>query len=158
MKFSSRVDIAAPAEFVFDQLADFSTFERAARRKGVSLRRTDTLAAPGAGTAWDIGFRFRGRLRQLNAEITRFERPAALDYVGSSHGFELGLALQIVAPAEGRSRLHVALEAKPRTLGARLLLQSAKLGRGRIEHRFDERIATFGAALGARFAATQGAA
>lgn len=158
MKFSGRADIAAPAEFVFDQLADFSTFERAARRKGVSLRRTDTLAAPGAGMAWDIGFRFRGRLRQLSAEITRFERPAALDYFGKSHGFELSLTLQIVEPATGRARLHVTLEAKPRTLGARLLLQSAKLGRGRLEHRFEERIAAFGSALGARFAATQGAA
>jgi len=158
MKFSSRVDIAAPAEFVFGQLADFSTFERAARRRGVSLRRVDTLAVPGPGMSWDIGFRFRGRLRQLTAEITRFDRPEALDYTGKSHGFELSLSLQITAPAAGRSRLHVTLEAKPRTLGARLLLQSAKLGRGRLEASFEDRVATFGTALGARFAAPRGVA
>lgn len=155
MKFSSRVDIAAPAEFVFDQIADFASFEHAARRRGVSLRRIDALAVPGPGMSWEVGFHFRGRLRQLTAEIIRFERPAAIDYSGKSHGFELLLSLQITVLAPGRSRLHVMLDARPRTLGARLLLQSAKLGRSRLERSFEERVATFGAALYTRFAAAQ---
>lgn len=143
MKFSNRVDVAASAEFLFDQLSDFSAFERAALKKGISLRRLDSLAAPGAGMSWDIGFRLRGRARQLIADIRRFERPTRLDYEGTSQGFQLMLGLELTALSPGRTRLTTALELRPRTLGARLLLQSAKLGRAKLERRYDERVKSF---------------
>lgn len=143
MKFSNRVDVAAPAEFVFDQLADFATFERAALRKGISLRRLDTLKVPGAGMSWDIGFKLRGRPRQLIADIRHFERPERLDYEGTSQGFQLTLTLGLMALSKTRTRLNTGLEIRPRTLGARLLLQSAKLGRSNLERRFDERVQGF---------------
>jgi len=143
MKFSNRVDVAAPAEFLFDELADFSGFERAAKRKGISLRRLDQLAGPGAGMSWDIGFRLRGRPRQLIAEVQRYDRPAQLDYEGVSQGFELLLTLGLQALAADRTRVMAGLEIKPRTLGARLLLQSAKLGRANLERRYDMRVTAF---------------
>lgn len=143
MKFSNRVDVAAPAEFLFDELADFSGFERAAKRKGISLQRLDQLAQPGAGMSWDISFRMRGRPRQLIAEIRRYDRPAQLDYEGVSQGFQLMLTLALQALAEDRTRVVTGLEIRPRTLGARLLLQSAKLGRTNLEKRYDSRVTAF---------------
>ncbi|MDF2141381.1 SRPBCC family protein [Paenirhodobacter sp. CAU 1674] len=150
MKFSSRADVAAPVAFVFDQLADFSSFEQAARGRKISLRRLDTLAVPGAGMSWDIGFMFRGKPRQLVADIRRFDRPELLEYAGVSSSFEAALALNMISLSSARTRLHVVLEMKPRTLGARLLIQSAKLGRGNLERKFTDRITRFGQALEAR--------
>lgn len=150
MKFSNRVDVAAPVDFVFDQLADFSAFERAALRKGISLQRLDALEAPGAGMSWDIGFRMRGRQRRLIADIRRYERPEWLEYEGTSQGFHLILTLQLMALAKGRTRLSTGFEVKPRTLGARLLVQSAKLGRGNLERRYDERVKAFARAIEAK--------
>lgn len=143
MKFSNRVDVAAPAEFLFDQLADFSGFERAAKRRGISLQRLDQLARPGAGMSWDINFRMRGRARQLIAEIRRYDRPAQLEYEGVSQGFQLMLTLALEALATDRTRVMTGLEIRPRTLGARLLLQSAKLGRTNLEKRYDSRVTAF---------------
>ncbi len=147
MKLSTREDIELPAEALFDELCDVSRFERAALKRGVSLKRLDTLSAPGAGMSWDIGFRFRGKPRQILADLRRFERPEALDYAGESSSFAMVLELRMVALSRSRTRLVAALEVKPRTLGARLMIQSAKLGRSNLERKFAERVKLFARAL-----------
>lgn len=143
MKFSSRTDISAPAEAVFDHVADFAPFAGEARRRGVTFRRTDGLGKPGVGMTWQVDFRFRGRMRQLALQARRFERPGQIEYLGESSGFEMVSTLQIVALAPCLTRLHVGLDLRPRTLGARIVLQSARLGRARLQQRFDERMALF---------------
>lgn len=147
MKFTSRVDIAAPAEVVFARITDVAAHERLARRKGVSLTRIDTLAEPGVGMSWQAEVPFRGRLREIEARITRFQPPESLSYEGDAQGFEFRTDIEVVALSKTRSRLHVTLEVKPRTLGARLLLQSAKLGRSSLEKKLDDRIASLGRSL-----------
>lgn len=144
MKFSSKTDIAASAEFVFQQLCDFAGFERAALRRGVDVKRLDTLTQPGPGMSWDIGFRMRGKRRQIIADIRRFDPPKLVEYSGASPSFEMLLEFQIVQLAPGRSRLQASFDVKPRTLSGRLMVQSAKLGRKRLERKYADRIATFG--------------
>ena len=51
--------------------------------------------------------------------------------------------LEFTALAPRRSRMSTLLEIKPRTLGGRLLLQSARLGRAKLDRRYDERIKSF---------------
>lgn len=143
MKFSTRKDIVAPAEFLFQKLADFGTFERLTVRRGGSLRRLDRLSQPGAGMSWDIGFRFRGRDRQMIVNLNRYEPDEILEYHGSSKSFEIGMQLQLTDLSKSRTRLNVGFEIKPRTLGARLMVQSAKLGKGNLDRRFVERIDQF---------------
>ena len=143
MKFSTRKDIAAPADFIFDRLADFGSFERIAMRRGITLKRLDTLVVPGAGMSWEIGFRFRGRERQMITDLEIFERPETLTYAGKSSSFEARLEMLVTELSKTRSRILTALEIKPRTLGARLMVQSAKLGKGNLDRRFDDRIGHF---------------
>ncbi len=140
MKFSNRVDVALPAERLFERLTDLASIERAALRKGVSMRRLDALTAPGAGMSWDVGFKLRGRARQVIVDITHFAPPARIDYAGTSSSFHLTLVLEQTELSKTRTRLSTTLEVKPRTLGARLMLQSARLGRPNLERRFDERV------------------
>lgn len=143
MKLSSREDLAAPAEFVFDQLADFGSFEALAMQRGAVITRRDKRDTPGRGLKWDVEFVFRGKPRAIAAEVTRYERPDRLDYQGVSHSFDLTLDVSLVALTRTRTRMQVGLEVKPRTLGARLMVQSAKLGRSNLEARFARRIAAF---------------
>lgn len=143
MKFSNRVDVAVPADKLFDEITDIPAVERAARRKGVELRRLDTLTEPGAGMSWDVGFRLRGKPRQMIIDVRQFERPVRIAYEGASSGFELMLAMELTELAKTRTRLTTTLELRPRTLGARLLLQSARLGRANLDRRYDERVKSF---------------
>lgn len=147
MKFSTRKDIGAPQDFVFDQFADFPSFERAAMRRGVRLNRLDALPAPAAGMSWDAAFHLRGKERQVVVDVRRFERASALEYSGTSSSFEMALVLSLLAVAPGRTRLQVHFDVKPRTLAARLLVQSAKIGRKALDRKFDERVAKFGAEI-----------
>jgi|TARA_B110000879_G_C10941741_1_gene420139 hypothetical protein len=65
MKFSTKDDIDAPIDVVFQMLCDFETFERAAMRLGAEVQRTDTKSTPGVGTAWRGTFSMRGKRRQV---------------------------------------------------------------------------------------------
>ena len=150
MKFSSREDIAAPVEFVFDQLADFSAFEGAAVARGVEITRRDTRDTPGRGMKWDVAFRFRGKARAIAAEVARYDRPDRLDYHGRSNSFEVMLEISLVALTRTRTRIQIGLEVKPRTLGARLMVQSAKLGRSNLDARFAQRIGALARKIEAR--------
>ncbi|AQS47648.1 MULTISPECIES: SRPBCC family protein [Thioclava] len=143
MKLSTRTDISAPAGFVFGRLADFGSFERVAMRRGITLKRLDTLNEPGAGMSWDIGFRFRGKQRQMITDVKRFEVPELIVYEGVSNSFEAVMDFDLTDLSRTRTRLQVGLELKPRSLGARLMIQSAKLGKGNLERRFKERIEQF---------------
>jgi hypothetical protein len=141
MKFSRREDVSAPAEAVFDSLSDFVAFERAALRRGPRLRRLDSLRLPGAGLSWDITFPFRGKQRQMIADVRRFDKPEVLEYAGVSPSFEMSLAFTLVALSRQHTRLHAEFEIRPRSLGARLMIQSAKLGRASLNSRYNKRIA-----------------
>ena len=60
MKFSTREDISAPIDQVFQALCDFEAFERLAMRRGAELRRTDTMTRPGVGMQWHVTYSMRG--------------------------------------------------------------------------------------------------
>ncbi|OOY17862.1 SRPBCC family protein [Thioclava sp. DLFJ4-1] len=143
MKLSTRTDISAPAGFVFERLADFGSFERVAMRRGITLKRLDTLSEPGAGMSWDIGFRFRGKQRQMITDVKQFEVPELIVYEGMSNSFEAVMDFDLTDLSKTRTRLQVGLDLRPRSLGARLMIQSAKLGKGNLERRFKERIEQF---------------
>ncbi|HEY0276434.1 MAG TPA: SRPBCC family protein [Paenirhodobacter sp.] len=142
-----KVDIAAPAGTVFHSITDIETLSILARRRGVVLRRTDGAPEEGMvspGMTWDADFRFRGKDRHMDAEVTRLIAPDEMAFRAVSRGFEITVTTQVVALAAIRSRLLVTLEARPRTLGARLLLQSARLGQSGLEARFQQRIDAYG--------------
>lgn len=153
MKLTGKVDINASAESVFDRLADVTAFGNLIGRKGVASRRTDGGDIPGPGMTWETDFRFRGKDRHMVSQVTRFKRPELLEFDSQTSGFDIAVSVVTVALTPARTRLQVTVEARPRSLGARLLLQSARLGRATLEARFNERIATLGKTLEARSAA-----
>lgn len=147
MKFVSRVEIDAPAQAVFNELSDFGAIDRLARKRAISLKRVDTMSHPGVGMQWQSQFQFRGRPRDIDLTMTQFTPPDALEYTGQTQGFEIVCLLQIVSLARNRSRLIVTVEVKPKSLGARLLVQSARLGKSGLDRRFDDRVRRFGSKL-----------
>ncbi len=143
MEFTTKEDVEAPIAFVFAQLTDFAAFERQALRRGAEVRRRDSMARPGVGSIWDIAFKFRGKDRQLRAEITAFDLPNSYRVFSTSAGLEGGLTVDLVPLSRERTRLTVTVAVEPRSIGARLLVQSLRLARGNLNKRLAARVAEY---------------
>ncbi|WP_371227846.1 SRPBCC family protein [Roseovarius sp. 2305UL8-3] len=141
MKFSAKEDIEAPIEFVFEQVTDFTAFERSALRRGAEVQRIDSLTEPGPGMAWDASFKLRGRKRDVKIELTSIDAPNGLVVSSRSPAMGGELVVDLVALSRGRTRMSVDIEMSPKNLSARLLVQSLKLARNNLNKRFRKRVA-----------------
>ncbi|MEM8978025.1 MAG: SRPBCC family protein [Pseudomonadota bacterium] len=143
MKFSSRDDINVPANVIFERISDFDTWERLALRRGIRVQRTDSYEDIGPGMAWDVAFRFRGKPRTLSAQMVKFDSPHEIGFAGSVGGLVMNYAVDLIALSPRRTRISTALDLKPETLSARLLLQSMRLARTRLKAGYKDRTAHF---------------
>lgn len=139
MKFSTREDIEAPIDYVFDRVTDFAAFERRALRQGAEVNRRDD-GEIGVGTVWDVAFKFRGRDRKVAAKLVVLDRPNAMQIESASDGLDAITIVELVALSQARTRVLVSLDLKAKTLTARLLLQSLKLAKTKISKRFKARV------------------
>ena len=150
MKLASKKDVEAPIATVWAALVDFETWERAAMRRGVEVARTDQLCAPGVGMSWHARFSYRGKQRQVDLSLTEMAAPGAVGFYLVSPAVESTTRIELMEMSAKRTRMHVTTEIKPRSLGARLFLQSLRLARSKVDRRFDARIAQFATELEAR--------
>jgi carbon monoxide dehydrogenase subunit G len=150
MKLASKKDVEAPIATVWAALVDFETWERAAMRRGVEVARTDQLRAPGVGMSWHARFSYRGKQRKVDLSLTEMAAPGAVGFYLVSPAVESTTRIELMEMSAKRTRMHVTTEIKPRSLGARLFLQSLRLARAKVDRRFDARIAQFATELEAR--------
>ncbi|OIP85499.1 MAG: hypothetical protein AUK37_04160 [Rhodobacterales bacterium CG2_30_65_12] len=150
MKMATREDITAPIEAVFEHLADFDGFERAAMRRGAEVARIDALSAAGPGMAWHVGFSYRGRARKANIELADFDAPERIRAMVASTGVDMELVVELVAMSRSRTRMNLSLDLRPRTIPARMMVQSLKLARQTVLKRFRQRVGDYAADLEAR--------
>lgn len=143
MQFSSKEDIEAPIEAVFEAISDFDLFERSSIRRGIEVHRVDDAAPVAPGLAWDAAFDLRGKRRQLHLTLTRLDPPEAMEITSESSGLCGDMTVELVALSPRRTRLEIALKLTPRTLSARLFLQSLKLAKANLTRRFKHRVADF---------------
>ena len=144
MKFSTRQDIEAPIDFVFARATDFSSFERQALRRGVEIERVDENKEICVGLQWSAGFSFRGKPRRVQAELTEYEPPQRLFFQSVSGGVEANMEVEFLPLSRQRTRVRLGLTLMPRTLPARLLVQSLKFAKNNLDDRFAKRLVSFG--------------
>ncbi len=150
MKFSSREDIEAPIDHVYAAITDFPAFERQALRRGADVRRTDGSGPAQEGATWQVAFSFRGKERKLKAELTRLEEQG-LQLNTASAGIDGETVVDLVPLSPRRTRLAVSIELRAKSLSARLLLQSLKLAKANLTHRFKKRVAEFASDVEGRY-------
>lgn len=145
MKFSTREDINAPIDTVFEAITRFDSFERAAMRRGAEVRRLSDAQTPDVGAAWNLRFMMQGKKREVDVALTRCEAPSTLEASITSGNIagEATCVLQQLSPE--RTRMTVAVEVRPLTLSARVLLQPLKLAKTRLTSKFKVRVAAFAA-------------
>lgn len=151
MQFSAKQDIEVPIESVFAAVTDFDGFTTQALRRGAEVVRVDTLTGPCAGMTWQVGFEFRGKRRDMEIELLKVVRPSDLKMRSTTSGLDGHMTLELVALSKQRTRLGIELELAPKTLSARLLIQSLKLARGSLSKRLRKRLEGFARATEERF-------
>ncbi len=143
MKFSTRQDTDLPAEALFAAISNFDAIARMLTRRGAVVRLQNATELPETGMSWLIGFDFRGRSRELTMELTAYQPPELIQFRGHSEQFELTVRMTVVGLTRSKSRLIFETDAQPRGMKARLLLQTAKLGKPQLDRKFAERIGDF---------------
>lgn len=141
MKLTATEDIETPLDQVFAEVTNFESIERQALRRGVDVRRIDTLSGPCSGMTWTAEFGFRGKPREVQICMSQYSPPEQVIFDNKTGGLEAQFVMDFVALSRTRTRLNVVTELKLTTLSARLLVQSLKLAKGGIDKRFRHRMA-----------------
>ena len=157
MKLTAKYDLEAPATFVFGQLVDFDGWERAAIRRGADVMRTDKLTRTGPGATWAASFRYRAKVREVTIRLDSMTPATALGLTGISKLADGVMAADVLEVGPSRTRLEVRLEIKPKTLAARIYVQSLRLARARVERSFAQRVAQLTAEIEDRYRAAKAA-
>ncbi len=147
MQFEAKEDIEAPIEQVYAVLSDVNAMERQALRRNIKVRRITPENEARQGMRWNAGFAFRGRAMTADVLLAKYQPPETLGFEGQAGGLETRLDVDLTALSPGRTRMSVTAELLPKTLSARLLVQSLKLARGRMTRKFSVRVAQFAKTL-----------
>ncbi|MBL9047589.1 MAG: hypothetical protein JNK34_09825 [Tabrizicola sp.] len=152
MKLAAMTDLDAPIGFVYECIADHQSWEREAVERGIDLERPADMPLSGLGAGWLLKLPFRGRLVNLLLRLVHMVRDDRIDFDLQSNAIEGDLSLSVMALSPRRTRLRLQIEVKPRTLTARVLLNTLKLAKGRVQARMDLRVHQMGAQILARYA------
>ncbi len=150
MKFSAKEDLEAPIAQVFRNLSDFGAYERAAMRLGADVTKGQAEDAPCVGMTWHVRAEIRGKMRDIDLELARYEAPHLMFYNLQSANLRGVFEVELVAMSKGRTRMRMSIDVRPKNLPTRLLLQSAKLARNTLNRRYKSRIRSFARDLEAR--------
>jgi carbon monoxide dehydrogenase subunit G len=143
MELSSKEDVDAPLSEVFEAISDFASFERSAIRRGIDVQRLSDDSTPRVGLAWDIRADFRGKPREIRLEVASYEPTTKICLDGDSAALQGAGQIELLALSPHRTRISVTVKVKAKTLSGRLLLQSLKLARSKVNRRFQHRVAEF---------------
>lgn len=146
MKLTSREDIEAPIALVHSALTDFDHFETAAQRRGAEVIRD----SEDGKLRWFTSFMFRQKRRNVTIALSRHEAPALLVFSFDSPNLSGEVTVELMTLGPKRTRKTTALDVRPKTLAARILMQPLKLARGRVLRRYRKRAAQFAALLETR--------
>lgn len=155
MKLTAKTDLEVPASFVFATLVDHASWEREAVRNGAEIERPDGTPATGLGAAWRIRGHFKGKPRKVLLKIAELAQDQRLVLSIDSPSIEGSSRFEVMVLSPRRSRLRLDLEIKPKTLAARLFINTMRLAKGRAQAKFESRLGQIGGRIKDRYERSQ---
>ena len=151
MDFTTREDIEAPIDYVFDQVTDFASFERSIMRRGGDVERIVDAPEPTVGMKWRLKFLLRGAERMVDVEVTELDRPNAITFQMTSKSVDGVLKVELVALSRARTRLNIRADTVAKSIPAKLAFQSLKFARNKPQSRFKAFVTGFAEDVEARY-------
>lgn len=152
MKFNSSQDIEAPIDFVFACASDFERFETQALRAGVRVERQGGSSGIVEGTTWRVAGKLRGKERKFVVELVDLIAPHNMVLTGKSKGYNLRFEVTFIELSKRKTRMSAELQLRANTIASRLLMQSARLARSRLNRRYNKRLRAFADDIMQRYA------
>lgn len=143
MEFSAKEDIEASIDQVFAVISDLDTVERQALRRGIKIKRLSATPTVEEGMSWTVDFKFRGKEMTADLSLVELAEPEKMRFASRTSGLETGMLVDLTALSPKRTRMTVVADMQPKTLSARLLVQSLKLAKGRVTRKFSVRVAQY---------------
>ena len=143
MKFTLREDIEAPLNTVFEMVTDFDRYERMAMRRGIEVRRIGGHMGVVPGTRWEAEIRLRGKPRNIEIEMIESDPPAQMRFEARGKGLTGTTSIEFLALSQRKTRLSFDMVLAAKSLPARLLLQSLRLGQSRLRRTMQVRLNDF---------------
>lgn len=140
MRLSSTQEINAPIDFVFGYLSDFETHIVTASGYGAEVERVDNSQDTVIGAKWSAVARIRGKVRDFDVELVSYDPTSTLGFAVSSPNADIDVEMQLVALGVSKTQVKIVAKSRPKSIAARLLLQTAKLAKKSISRRFDLRV------------------
>ena len=153
MELTTREDIEAPIDFVFDRITDFPTFERSIMRRGGDVERLDGDAKAALGTRWSVKFLMRGAERKVVAELVEIDSPSHMKLAMTSNAADADLKVELVPLSRARTRMIVHMAATAKSIPAKLFFQSLRFARQKSQGRFKEVVTDFAGDVETRYRA-----
>jgi hypothetical protein len=82
-------------------------------------------------------------LQKIEIELADYEPPNKLIFTGGTDSFDAEVLVELIALSARETRATMTVDLKPKTLAARLILQSARLTKGSITKRIRKRLNKF---------------
>ncbi|WP_333817407.1 SRPBCC family protein [Tabrizicola sp.] len=155
MKLTAKTDLEVPAAFVFATLIDHASWEREAIRNGVEVERPPGTPDNGVGAEWRVRGHFRGKARKALVRIEEMSPEQRLALLIDSPSIDGTTRIEVMVLSPRRSRVRVDLEVKPKTLAARLFINTLRLAKGRVQARFEKGLGALGARIKDRYERSQ---
>lgn len=143
MKFVAFEDLDMSQVDLFDRLSDFEQFERQAIRRGVNVTRQGSIVSQ-SGLKWQCSFDYRGRNRSALIELIDFDHGSTLEFFVINSSLNISVQLELVSLSTSKTPLSATSVLEPKTLAARLLVQSMKLTRSKFNKRYKNRLHRIG--------------
>ena len=147
MRLASRTDIEAPAAGLYAALTNLDWLQDSARAAAVRLRRTDQGHGLVVGASWHSTLLWRGRERNAECTVERIEAPRSVRLGCRSGAYFCTIDLTLAPLSRKLTRMAVVVEVKPLSVRARLMLQTLRIGKSRLQARLDRRVEAAGRVL-----------
>ena len=156
MKLTAKTDLDVPISFVYACLADHQFWEREAQGRGIEVRRPADMPPSGPGAGWLLRLPFRGKVVSVLMQLIEAVRDDRQVYDLQSKTIGGSLVLSVMALSPRTTRLNLGVDIGAKTMGARLMLNTMRLAKGRAQARLEARLQQMAAQIQGRFAASQG--
>ncbi|PIB26049.1 hypothetical protein BFP76_13865 [Amylibacter kogurei] len=152
MELKTKRTVQAPVEMVFQEFSNFVWFESVALSRGLDIERTDALLDVQEGISWHLSGRIRGKQRDVDINVTKYNPPRATGFRCESKAIDSQIDIRFTPDGPARTKVKIIIAPTAKNISARLMLQSVKLAQKTIEKRISSRMKDFCASIEKKYA------